>query len=126
VRNQLNRNLRDVFVKTDTVAFYGIRHSVDREHGGFMTSCDRDGRRSISDKRVGTRAVHCLLGSLTITRARENGLELASHSAVRDEHCFIGRWTDVVSCGRVMETNSKIAVTRSQRVMRDSIRELGR
>jgi N-acylglucosamine 2-epimerase len=48
--DQLIRTYRDGLLN-DTVPFW-LRHSIDREHGGYMFSVDRDGRVIDTDKSV--------------------------------------------------------------------------
>lgn len=88
-RNQLIATYRDGLLN-DTLPFW-IRHSVDREHGGFMTSCDRDGTTIDTDKGVWQQGRFTwLLGELyNNVEPREEWLELAIHGArFLDEHCF--------------------------------------
>ena len=74
----------------DVLPFW-MKHCVDREHGGFMMSLDRDG--SIVDTDKGTwqqGRFTWLLGELyNNVEARDEWLELAKHGArFMDEHCF--------------------------------------
>ena len=74
----------------DVLPFW-MRHCVDREHGGFIMSLDRDG--SIVDTDKGTwqqGRFTWLLGELyNNVEARDEWLELAKHGAkFMDEHCF--------------------------------------
>ncbi len=75
----------------DDVLPFWMKHCVDREHGGFIMSLDRDG--SIVDTDKGTwqqGRFTWLLGELyNNVEAREEWLELAKHGArFMDEHCF--------------------------------------
>jgi N-acylglucosamine 2-epimerase len=74
----------------DVLPFW-MKHCVDREHGGFIMSLDRDG--SIVDTDKGTwqqGRFTWLLGELyNNVEARDEWLELAKHGAkFMDEHCF--------------------------------------
>ncbi|MCS5627736.1 MAG: AGE family epimerase/isomerase [Planctomycetes bacterium] len=74
----------------DVLPFW-LKHGVDREHGGFITSLDHDG--SIVDTDKGTwqqGRFTWLLGELyNEVEARDEWLELAKHGAkFLDEHCF--------------------------------------
>lgn len=74
----------------DTLPFW-TKHCVDREHGGFMMSLDRDGTVVDTDKGVWQQARFTwLLGELyNNVEPREEWLELAKHGArFLDEHCF--------------------------------------
>lgn len=74
----------------DTLPFW-MTHGIDREHGGFMTSLDRDGTVIDTDKGVWQQARFTwLLGELyNNVEPREEWLELARHGArFLDEHCF--------------------------------------
>lgn len=74
----------------DTLPFW-IQHCVDREHGGFMMSLDRDGTVLDTDKGVWQQGRFTwLLGELyNNVEPRDEWLELAKHGArFIDEHCF--------------------------------------
>jgi N-acylglucosamine 2-epimerase len=74
----------------DTLPFW-IKHCIDREHGGFMTSLDRDGSLVDTDKGVWQQGRFTwLLGELyNNVEPREEWLELAKHGArFIDNHCF--------------------------------------
>ena len=74
----------------DTLPFW-INHSVDREHGGFITSLDQDGTPVDTDKGVWQQGRFTwLLGELyNNLDARPEWLELAKHGAkFLDDHCF--------------------------------------
>lgn len=77
----------------DTLPFW-IKHSVDREHGGFITSLDQDGQIVDADKGVWQQARFTwLLGELynelDSHPQRDEWLELALHGAkFMDDHCF--------------------------------------
>lgn len=88
-RESLKRTYRDGLLG-DTLPFW-IDHCVDREHGGFMMSLDRDGSIIDTDKGVWQQARFTwLLGKLYNTvEQREEWLELAIHGArFLDAHCF--------------------------------------
>ena len=75
---------------SDTLPFW-IKHCIDREHGGFMTSLDRDGSLVDTDKGVWQQGRFTwLLGELyNNVEPREEWLELAKHGArFIDNHCF--------------------------------------
>lgn len=74
----------------DTLPFW-LKHCVDREHGGFMMSLDRDGQLVDTDKGVWQQGRFTwLLGELyNNVEPREEWLELAKHGAdFLDRHCF--------------------------------------
>lgn len=74
----------------DTLPFW-TKHCVDREHGGFMMSLDRDGTVLDTDKGVWQQGRFTwLLGELyNNVEPRDEWLELAKHGArFIDEHCF--------------------------------------
>ncbi|TWT67259.1 AGE family epimerase/isomerase [Allorhodopirellula solitaria] len=74
----------------DTLPFW-INHCVDREHGGFMMSLDRDGTVIDTDKGIWQQARFTwLLGELyNNVEPREQWLELAKHGArFLDDCCF--------------------------------------
>ena len=74
----------------DTLPFW-IPRCVDREHGGFMMSLDRDGSVVDTDKGVWQQGRFTwLLGELyNNVEPREKWLELAKHGAdFLDRHCF--------------------------------------
>lgn len=74
----------------DTLPFW-IRHCVDREHGGFMMSLDRDGTVVDTDKGVWQQCRFTwLLGELyNNVEPRQEWLDLALHGAeFIDAHCF--------------------------------------
>ena len=90
----------------DTLPFW-IGHCVDRQHGGFMMSLDRDGSILDTDKGVWQQARFTwLLGELyNNVEPRAEWLELARHGAdFMDQHCFDpddGRmWFHVTRDGR--------------------------
>ena len=74
----------------DTLPFW-IRHAVDQEHGGFITSLDRDGSVIDTDKGVWQQGRFTwLLGELyNNVEQRDEWLEPALHG-IRfiDDHCF--------------------------------------
>lgn len=77
-------------VLNDTLPFW-IRHSVDREFGGFITSLDRDGRVLDTDKGVWQQGRFTwLLGELyNNVEPRDEWLQLALHGAeFLERHCF--------------------------------------
>lgn len=115
---QLRMPRREEFIQTyrdgllnDTLPFW-IEHSVDRLHGGFMTSLDQDGTVIDTDKGVWQQARFTwLLGELyngeptKDHEQRERWLELAIHGAkFMDDHCYDpadGRmWFHVTRDGR--------------------------
>ncbi|MEO1529430.1 MAG: AGE family epimerase/isomerase [Planctomycetota bacterium] len=74
----------------DTLPFW-LQHSVDREHGGFITAVDQDGRIVDTDKGVWQQARFTwLLGELyNQVEARDEWLEFALHGArFIEAHCF--------------------------------------
>jgi N-acylglucosamine 2-epimerase len=74
----------------NTLPFW-ITHCVDREHGGFITSLDRDGTIVDTDKGVWQQGRFTwLLGELyNNVEQRPEWLELAQHGArFLDAHCF--------------------------------------
>ncbi len=88
-REELIGTYRDGLLE-DVLPFW-LKHGVDREHGGFITSLDRDG--SIVDTDKGTwqqGRFTWLLGELyNEVEARDEWLDLAKHGAkFLDEHCF--------------------------------------
>ncbi|TWU18739.1 AGE family epimerase/isomerase [Allorhodopirellula heiligendammensis] len=88
-RNELLATYRDGLLN-DTLPFW-INHCVDREHGGFMMSLDRDGAVIDTDKGVWQQGRFTwLLGELyNNVEPREEWLELAKHGArFLDDHCF--------------------------------------
>ena len=104
-RNELIATYRDGLLN-DTLPFW-LRHSVDREHGGFMTSLNRDGTVIDTDKCVWQQGRFTwLLGELyNNVEPREEWLEAARLGAgFLDEHCFDpsdGRmWFHVTRDGR--------------------------
>lgn len=74
----------------DTVPFW-LKHSVDKEHGGFITSLDRDGSIVDTDKGVWQQGRFTwLLGELyNNVEQRPEWLKVALHG-IRfiDDHCF--------------------------------------
>ncbi len=75
----------------DDVMPFWMRHSVDREHGGFMMCLDRDGTLIDTDKGVWQQGrATWLYGELyNQVEQREEWLELARHGAdFLDQHCF--------------------------------------
>ncbi len=88
-REELSRIYRDGLL-CDTLPFW-TKHCVDREHGGFMMSLDRDGTVVDTDKGVWQQGRFTwLLGELyNNVEPREEWLELAKHGAkFMDDHCF--------------------------------------
>lgn len=91
-QQQLLATYRDGLLN-DTLPFW-IKHCIDREHGGFITSLDQDGQIVDTDKGVWQQARFTwLLGELHNTLsddpARAEWLELAMHGALfMDRHCF--------------------------------------
>ncbi|MCA9031035.1 MAG: AGE family epimerase/isomerase, partial [Planctomycetaceae bacterium] len=88
-RDTLLATYRDGLLN-DILPFW-IRHSVDREYGGFMTAVDRNGTVVDSDKGVWQQGRFTwLLGELfNQVEPREEWLELALMGArFLDEHCF--------------------------------------
>jgi N-acylglucosamine 2-epimerase len=88
-QNQLLATYRDGLLN-DTLPFW-LKHGVDREHGGFMMSLDRDGTVLDTDKGVWQQARFTwLLAELyNNVEQRDEWLELAKHGArFMDEHCF--------------------------------------
>ena len=87
--NDLLATYRDGLLH-DVLPFW-MRHAVDREHGGFITSLDRDGSIVDTDKGVWQQGRFTwLLGELyNNVEQRDEWLELALHGAqFMDEHCF--------------------------------------
>ncbi|NNJ24101.1 AGE family epimerase/isomerase [Alienimonas chondri] len=78
-RNQLLATYRDGLLN-DVLPFW-TRHAVDREHGGFLTSLDRDGTVVDTDKSLWPQGRFAwLLGELyNSVEPREEWLELARH-----------------------------------------------
>ena len=88
-RASLLKTYRDGLLE-DTIPFW-IEHCVDRQHGGFMMSLDRDGSILDTDKGVWQQGRFTwLLGELyNNVEPREEWLELAKHGAdFLDRHCF--------------------------------------
>jgi len=88
-RHELIATYRDGLLN-DTLPFWA-KHAVDREHGGFMMSLDRDGTVIDTDKGVWQQGRFTwLLGELyNNVEPRDEWLELAKHGAqFIDEHCF--------------------------------------
>ncbi|WP_417737406.1 AGE family epimerase/isomerase [Rosistilla oblonga] len=88
-RHELLATYRDGLLN-DTLPFW-IEHCVDRQHGGFMMSLDRDGSVIDTDKGVWQQGRFTwLLGELyNNVEPREEWLELAKHGArFLDAHCF--------------------------------------
>lgn len=88
-RNELIATYRDGLLN-DTLPFW-TKHCVDREHGGFTMSLDRDGTVIDTDKGVWQQGRFTwLLGELyNNVEPRDEWLELAKHGArFMDEHCF--------------------------------------
>ena len=74
----------------DIIPFW-IKHSVDREHGGYMFSLDRDGTVIDTDKAVWLQGrLAWMLATLYNTvEPREEWLDLAKHGIdFLDAHCF--------------------------------------
>ncbi len=74
----------------DTLPFW-TKHSIDKEHGGFITSVDRDGNIVDTDKGVWQQGRFAwLLGELyNNVEARQEWLDLALHGIkFIDAHCF--------------------------------------
>ena len=74
----------------DTLPFW-LQHSIDREHGGFLTSLDADGTLVDPDKGVWQQARFTwLLGELyNNIEPKDEWLELAKHGIeFIDKHCF--------------------------------------
>ena len=74
----------------DTLPFW-LKHSIDRKHGGFMTSLDRDGALIDTDKGVWQQGRFTwLLGELyNNVEPQEEWLALAKHGAeFLDRYCF--------------------------------------
>lgn len=104
-RTHLTQVYRDGLLE-DVVPFW-IDHSVDREHGGFMTSVDRDGTTIDTDKGVWQQGrAAWLFGELyNNVEPREQWLELARNGvSFIDRHCVDpsdGRmWFHVTRDGR--------------------------
>ena len=74
----------------DTLPFW-LNHSVDKEHGGFITSLDRDGSIVDTDKGVWQqgRFTWLLAELYNNVEQRPEWLEMALHG-IRfiDDHCF--------------------------------------
>ncbi len=88
-RNELIAVYRDGLLN-DTLPFW-INHCVDREHGGFTMSLNRDGTVIDTDKGVWQQGRFTwLLGELfNKVEPRSEWLELARHGAAfLDAHCF--------------------------------------
>jgi N-acylglucosamine 2-epimerase len=88
-REELAAVYRDGLLE-DTLPFW-TKHCVDREHGGFMMSLDRDGTLVDTDKGVWQQGRFTwLLGELyNNVEPREEWLELAKHGAeFLDQYCF--------------------------------------
>ena len=87
--NSLLESYRDGLLN-DTLAFW-LKHSVDKEHGGFITSLDREGCIVDTDKGVWQQGRFTwLLGELyNNVEQRPEWLEMALHG-IRfiDDHCF--------------------------------------
>jgi len=89
VRLELLRTYRDGLL--DDVVPFWTKHAVDREHGGFITSLNRDGSVVDTDKNVWQQGrMTWLLGELyNNVEPRDEWLELARHGArFLDEYCF--------------------------------------
>jgi N-acylglucosamine 2-epimerase len=109
MNNQRIAQLADVYrqgLLEDVLPFW-IRHAVDSQHGGFITSVDRDGSVIDTDKSVWQQGRFAwLLGELYNTvEPRKEWLELArSGIEFIDRHCFDpsdGRmWFQVTRDGR--------------------------
>jgi N-acylglucosamine 2-epimerase len=109
MNNQRIAELADVYrqgLLEDVLPFW-IRHAVDSQHGGFITSVDRDGTVIDTDKSVWQQGRFAwLLGELYNTvEPREQWLDLArSGIEFIDRHCFDssdGRmWFQVTRDGR--------------------------
>ncbi len=104
-RSKLISTYRDGLLE-DTLPFW-IKHCVDREHGGFMMSLDRDGTVIDTDKGVWQQGRFTwLLGELyNNVEQRPEWLELAKHGAqFLDDHCFDPRdgrmWFHVTRDGK--------------------------
>ncbi|MDV6029177.1 MAG: N-acylglucosamine 2-epimerase [Phycisphaera sp. RhM] len=104
-REELISTYRDGLLD-DTLPFW-IKHCVDREHGGFMMSLDRDGTVIDTDKGVWQQGRFTwLLGELyNNVEQRPEWLELAKHGAqFLDEYCFDPRdgrmWFHVTRDGK--------------------------
>ena len=94
VNRQALRSLYRDGLLNDTLPFW-IDHSVDRQHGGFMTALDQDGSIVDTDKGVWQQARFTwLLGELynnqdADPKIKATWLELAQHGAkFLDDHCF--------------------------------------
>ena len=88
-REELIRTYRSGLLE-DVLPFW-MKHAVDREHGGFIMSLDRDGSIVATDKGTWQQGRFTwLLGELyNNVEARDEWLELAKHGAkFMDEHCF--------------------------------------
>jgi len=88
-KQQLLETYRDGLLN-DTLPFW-TQHCVDREHGGFLMSLNRDGSIVDTDKGVWQQARFTwLLGELyNNVEQREEWLELATHGAkFLADHCF--------------------------------------
>ena len=88
-KQELIKTYRDGLLN-DTLPFW-IQHCVDREHGGFMMSLDRDGTLVDTDKGVWQQGRFTwLLGEIyNELEPRKEWLELAEHGAkFLDDHCF--------------------------------------
>lgn len=104
-QQQLMATYRDGLL--NNILPFWTKHSVDREHGGFITSLDQDGTIVDSDKGVWQQGRFTwLLGELyNNVEPREEWLELARHGAqFLSDHCFDpadGRmWFQVTKDGR--------------------------
>lgn len=88
-RKQLIATYRDGLLN-DTLPFW-VKHGVDREFGGFITSLDRDGTIVDTDKGVWQQGrFSWLLGEIyNEVEQREEWLELLKHGIqFIDKHCF--------------------------------------
>lgn len=104
-RKRLTESYRDGLL-LDTLPFW-TAHSVDRDHGGFITSLDRDGTVLDTDKGVWQQGRFTwLLGELYNTvEPRSEWLQLAEHGGrFLEQHCTDradGRmWFEVTREGR--------------------------
>ena len=98
-RDQLRKTYRDGLLE-DTLPFW-IDRCVDREHGGFMMSLDRDGSIIDTDKGVWQQGRFTwLLGELyNEVEPREEWLQLARHGA--DFLTSIVSIPAMVGCGSI-------------------------